>query len=145
MSLEKLAITSVRAQPMRKRMFGVLRSADCSDSRRKGSLVQLESNHSIVRALFGAISWLVGAMKIVRGVSKRRDPTRLAPRSECVEGPLGRCPRNRLVWDEMSKRSSERGGSLKQMTDFRGRSSHRHVIEMLRWIINVTRRCTMRR
>jgi len=145
MSLEELTITSGRAQPARRREFGVLWNVVPSNSCWKGSLVQLESNHPIVRAFFGTSSWLEGAMKIARGASKRRDSTRLALRSEVGEGRSGRCPRNRLVSDEMSRRSSECGDSLKKTTDFRGRSSHHHVIEMLLWIIDVTRRCTMRR
>lgn len=145
MSLEELTITSGRAQPVRKGKFGVPRNIGSSDSCWKGSLVQLESNHPIVRAFFGASSWLEGATKIARGASKRRDSTRLALRSEVVEGRLGRCLRNRLVSDEMSRRSSGCGGSLKKTTDFRGHSSHHRVIEMLLWIIDVTRRCTMRR
>jgi len=145
MSFEELTISSGRAQLVRKRKLGVPRNIVFSDSCWKGSLVQLESSHPIVTTLFGAISWLDGAMKIARGASKRRDSKRFAPRSEGVEGRLRRCPRNRLVSDEMSTRSSECRGSPKKTTDFRGRSSHHHVIEMFLWIIDVTRRCIKRR
>lgn len=69
----------------------------------------------------------------------------LAPRSEREESRSGRCPRGRLVFDEMLKRSSDRGGALKRMTDFRGRSSYSRVIETILWVIEVAGRCIMGR